>query len=74
MLAYTEVEREIGPHGQLMSEATSEAANPNNPQRSDPIWYVASHHIDWAEAAAEQYRKENDLPPGAIVVVEKRSH
>lgn len=73
LLAYLEVEREVGPHGQLMSEATSEAANPNNPERSNPIWYVAAHHVDYAEAAIETYRKNNDLPPGAVVYVEKKT-
>lgn len=74
MLAYLEVEREVGPHGQLMSEATSESANPNNPERPNPIGYVAGYHVDYAEAAIEQFRKDNTLPPGAVVFVEKKTY
>lgn len=50
MIAYLEVEREYGPHGQPWVEATSPAADPNN-YETGTYRYVAHHVVDWAQRA-----------------------
>jgi len=74
LLAYAELQQETGPLGQWMPEATSDAADPEIYDHPNPVRYVPTHYIDHAEAAAERYRKENELPPGAVVIVERRTY
>lgn len=52
LLALELFKRDLGPNGELMSEATSEAADPNNYR--DPLRYV-SHgpFTNWAEKAKQ---------------------
>ena len=73
LLAYIEVEHDTGPHGQIVSEATSEVANPNY-YGEGAVRYIPHHLTDYAEAAVEQDRKEQELPPGAIVFVERKEY
>lgn len=73
LVAYAEVEHEIGPHGHFRSETTSDRANPNY-YGDGAVRFIANHHIDYADAAVELYRKENELPPGAVVYVEKKTY
>lgn len=48
MIAYKRFADDIGPHGHLMSEATSDEANPNN--YDSPLRFVADGPVtDWAQ-------------------------
>ncbi|MCS4277715.1 hypothetical protein M2390_002924 [Mycetocola sp. BIGb0189] len=76
LLAYARYERNIGPHGQLLTEAMDPSADPNVPS---PLRFIAGEPVrDWAEHARqvriEKYQKENgehaDLR-GLIFPVEK---
>lgn len=65
-LAFEDYRRDIGPNGELLSEATSDRADPNY-YEADGIRYVSrGPHTNWAEKARmdaeEAYRKT--LPEG----------
>jgi hypothetical protein len=52
LLALEALKRDLGPNGELMSEATSEDANPNN--YDSPLRYVAAGPFtNWAEKAKQ---------------------
>ena len=77
MLALAELERDTGSHGELISEATNTAADPNN--------YNGGYHyighpagINWAtktvEDAQDAYRLllgDRPMPNGLLWLVEK---
>lgn len=71
MLALRDVMRDTGRYGESIRDATSELADPNY-YGPGSIGYVASHRVNYAEAAVEQYRKDNEkLPLGADIYVER---
>lgn len=55
LIASDEIERDVGHHGQPMSEATSDEADPNNYEGA--YRYVAHPVVDWAERAIKDARK-----------------
>ena len=68
VIAHLELENDVGPHGQPMSEATDPLANPKN--RDGRWWYRASGPVtDFAEKARVEAREayEKSLGEGERV-------
>ena len=56
ILAHLEIENDVGPHGQPMSEATDRLGDAKNPDGR--WWYKATApHIDYAQKALDEARE-----------------
>lgn len=63
LLAAAAFKADVGPHGQLMSEATSDDANPNN--YDSPLRFVGKGpFVDWAEKAKADREAEYKAAAG----------
>jgi hypothetical protein len=78
MLAHLELEADIGPHGQPMSEATSPLANPSDPKRAwvyegrGPVVDYAAQAIDKKrEAYKALLPKDSPMPAGLLFRADK---
>lgn len=59
VIAHLELENDLGPHGQPMSEATSPLANPKNPKGK--WWYKPTGpFVDYAEKARVEAREAHE--------------
>lgn len=66
MIASLEVEKDYGPHGQPLDEATDPRADPNY-YGDDGFRYVAHHSVDFAQRAINDDLKELRSKLGADV-------
>jgi hypothetical protein len=77
MIAYSAYLRDIGPHGEPMSEATSDLADPTNYSPAGWRYEAKVVATDWAEKARqealEELRKADTKMHGLIVGVKKVS-
>jgi hypothetical protein len=75
MLAWQEILQDTGKYGESIAEATSARANPTY-TGPGAIRYIADHTVNYAEQAAEIYRKQHqdDMPPGAVIYLDRKEY